>query len=656
MKEVFPHKKERIKTMKFIRTLCLILTMIISIGLLPSCGDGGDPLANNAWVELTPDEKGRVNAVLTVDNRTLGAHAGERLSVYELLPGEGLSAIDGKEPLAVEKLKARITFRFDLADGERSRLLSSFVAVFEDGSTLTPTPRYIDAPEALAADKSAFLWSTSPKGLWYADAESALSYGAMHTVAELRLSAVLTDGATIPDAFDKQLRAAADAGLQAAAALILDCSATAARAATLCEMLAERYNGTLTSLLILSGESTLADDAAMWFRYASMALRSRKAAARVYLGAPALGIDESKAFFSDFARSLQSGGKCEWNALLSPVATNSEGRIAPGDLPDMGKFLLTDLGSLGGAYLAVRLPDFASAEPERQAVLTAFAYRLALSAGAGIIYANSFYAEDGGLCSPSGEERLAGEVFRTIDTGLSAELTRLCTEEVGEAWEKIKTPSLVSRLQISGNSHVGSSGFTSDPLFDFTEGELFGFVGVGTPEPPVSKNSSAWNAPVLYTWLDPSLPHPAGIRKILPDASPLIGASSLSVHLLTQAPDASTGTATLTVEGVAADGTHRSYRSQVEYANGQWQVVTFQLSAFVTGLDPEKPCVLTLTADPETESDELFVLWVRGIDIRRPEAPMSTNAKLIGVTAGITGVTFVLLLAVYLRTKKKKRK
>ncbi len=665
----------KLKRRTMVRAVCLILCLASCMLVAPSCKrSDSDLLANNAFVSLTPDGD-KLEAVVTANNRILDQRKNEKLYLYELLPGEDLATALTREPVSEKKLSSRMEFSFSLMDGERSRIYSSFVAAFSDGTALLPDGYFTDTPSLAAADKSPFLWGNSPKGLCSTNVEEALDFGVMHTMYELRLSELIGGGdgfvfcdvsypysGAVLSALDVDIFAAAEAGMQVSLMLIPDAVLSDAAAAAMCELLCARYEGKLSALIIGDAEGRTPQYAARLIRYGNLALRSRMANARIYLLSPTGSVDSAKTFYSDTVIALTPGGIPAWNAMLA-LSLGDEQTLTPANITDVSDYALNEIGTGRAERVAVYLPKFSSKKPDFQAAQLAYAYRLALTAGVGLIYYPSTRDDNTGLFSSAGERRVAADIFQTLDTGLSEELDMLCCEELMNSednvrridyWNMLQTPGLISRELVTGNAHVGTVGFPEDPLFDFTTGELLGFTGAGSHLPPESKQSEHWKKPVLYTWLNPANEYPTGVRKLLGTSEELSGASSLSVHLLTQA-NAQNVTARLCMEGTSTEGKRLSYEASVVISDGQWQVVTFQISSFVASLDPTKPCTLTLTAEPDTESEKPFGFWVRGIDIRRPEDAKPSSA-LLGIILGGVSLTFALVFSVYIVTVKRQRK
>lgn len=642
--------------------LCTVICLLSLAGLLSSCAKNPDPLARDRVSSVLLDSKGRVCVEVTLSARSLEQRKGEGLRLYELLPGETFSALSSKEPLATERIAAEVTFRVPLLEDGHSRLYSSYAVFFDDGSALSTSQAYLQNPEALADTSLPFAWQFSPKALAVDDVEAALSLGVMHDVVEISEAELLPLGADrVPDSvlarLDAEIGASSNAGMQVTLRIRTqtESSLHLSKIDGLADLLADRYADRVSAVW-------LCGDDAEWFapsvaayeaRMFDLAFSSRNRDARVYVEAPTQSLLDTKAYFSDVMLSIGSGGSFDWGAALAP-STGAD-VITPDDLSELSTFLLNVATAGHASRLAVSLPRLDASDEELQAVKIAYAYRLSLAAGATLILYPDHFDDESGICGLVGESRLAATAFSTVDTFLDTEVEQLCRSFIGDAWTNLKTPNQHSRRLLWGVSNVGTDGLSREPIFDFSQGNTQGFVGVGLMEEPVTRESSAWGKQVLLGWIDPASHKTGGVRRVLEDASCLSDASSLTVHLLTQAAGEGNCTAALTLEGVTKEGTRLSYRSDVMVENGEWQSVTFQIGVFTADFDPTKRCTLTLTVTPEFDTEEPYVLWIKGIDTRTPDAAMSQRfpAILIG---SVVVLTFALIFAGYALTARKRRR
>lgn len=653
---------------------CLLLALLLLIGTLTGCQKNADPMAKSGFRELLIDEKGRVNAVVALDLRTVQAHTGETVALYELLPGEDISVTASREPLDEVKVSSALEFRFPLDEGGRTRLYSSFAVVFEDGAPLTTDVFYIQNPEMLAADTRAFPWASSPKGLCVDDADDAVSLGAMHAMYEISLSDLTAGGDsftfqgvsypisnTALTQLDSQLLRADALGMQVSLTLRVDTSATHAAYTALIDHLVSRYTKdghcALTAIFLQIDDATTA---AALCRTTALALRSRVANGRVYVAPTEATLDDTKVFFSTLQAQLLTGGELQWGAAVTPqfdtVTAATDTPLENGDLivsvlSDFSAFLQADKSG-APTWFAICGISYNAEDEDRQAADFAHAYRQSIMANADLVFYGSHTDDRTGLRAENSEPRRIVSLFASIDTGLSAADRRLC-EELLDEWEP-DTKDLVSRLTVSGVANAGTIGLEETSLFDFTTGETYGFVGIGTMDPLKSNHSATWNAPTLFTWVDPLYGERGGICKRLDDATILQNTSAASIRLLCQIPEASTCTAHLTLEGTTKEGERLTYESDVNIKNGVWQTVTFQIGNFIADADLSRSVVMTLTTSSDSETDEPYTLWVNRIEVRRPtEQGLRTYLPAL-LTVGCLAVGFLATLLIYRKTKSRR--
>lgn len=652
------------------KIICLLLALICLLGAFAGCQKSTDPMAKSGFRELTVDSKNRVNATVTLDLRTVQAHTGEKARLYELLPDEDIAAATSREPLDEVRVSQSLEFRFPLLDGDRTRLYSSFAVVFEDGTPLLTDGYYIQNPQSLAADTRAFPWAGSPKGLVTDNADDALSLGAMHAMYEITLSELIGGGDSVTlggvscsvsaDALsrlDGKIGQAAARGMQVSLTLHMDAAISDGAYAALIDHLVSRYvkDGQcgLTAIFLRTLETA---NIAALCRLTDLSLRSRTANGRVYVAPAVATLDEAKIFFSTLQAQLLTGGEMPWGAAVAPqceAASDQEvSALSLTELSELSDFLF-NTQDVSVSYFAVCGLSFSASDADRQAASYALAYRQAVAARADLIFYRDHVDELSGLRAANGDARRILSVFSSIDKGLSAADRRLCADLLGDDWSDDLT-DLTSRLTVRGVANAGTSGLEESALFDFTAGECYGFEGVGVSEAPKSNHSAAWNAPVLYTWISPRYGNEGGILKQFSDGTALKNVSSLSVQLLCQIPDVETCSAKLTLEGTAANGKRVTYTSDTIIENGTWQTVTFQIGSFVAEADLSAPVVLTLTTSSDAETQEDYVLWVKGIDVRRPEAGMTAYLPVI-LIGGCLAVSFLAVFLIYRKTKYRRR-
>ncbi len=652
---------------------CLLLTLLLLIGTLSGCQKSADPMAKSGFRELTIDSKGRVNAVVSLDLLTVQAHAGETVALYELAPDEDISVISSREPLDEADVSSTLEFRFPLEENGKTRLYSSFVVAFEDGTLLSTEGYYIQDPESLAVDTRAFPWASSPKGLSVDDADDAFSLGAMHAMYEVSLSDLISGsdsftfhGISYPISnviltqLDTKILHADTLGMQVSLTLHADTAATHAAYTALIDHIVSRYtqNGhcAITAIFLQISDAT---NAATFCRTTALALRSRVANGRVYIAPTATALDDTKVFFSTLQAQLLTGGELQWGAAIAPqchtvsAATDAvleDTALTVSNLSDVSSFLrATQDGA--PTWLAICGLSFDADNEDGQAASYAHAYRQSILANADLVFYGSHVDDRTGLRDENGDAHRILSLFATIDMGLSAADRRLC-EELIDKWNP-DTKNLISRLSVSGVANAGTIGLEETPLFDFTTGETYGFVGIGAMDAPKSNHSVTWDAPVLFTWVDPLYGERGGICKLLEDAAVLENASATSIRLLCQVPEATSCTAHLTLEGTTEEGERLTYQSDVTIENGVWQTVTFQIGNFIADADLSKPVSMSLTTSSDSEADEAYVLWVNRIEVRRPTQGVYAYLPSV-LVVGCLAVSFLAVFLIYRKTRSRR--
>ena len=654
-------------------SLCLIVALLLCP--LTSCAKKADPLAKSGFTSLTLDKKNRVNVEITLDSRDLQSHAGEAIFLYELLPGEKLSALSQKDPLDSAKVSSIVTLSTSLRDGERTRLYSRFYAAFSDGSLLSTDGFWIENPQQLAKDQAAFPWNTSPKGIANQDPNLAIELGSMHLMLTSSVSE-LTKDATESFTFnqvdhpissialeklDKQAIDATQAGMQVSLTLKLDGGYSLEQSTALLDFLAERYskntNGHITALFLDTEEATDIADMAFLCRAANQAIRSRTANARVYAVSDYNTVTETKTFFSNLQLRLAPGGKISWGAAIRPVLSeqpwekNTSDTMTLNRLDEVNESLSSNISKSPATWLAVCGLSFSGTSPDNQAVAYAYAYRQAIAATATLVYYDPANA-DAGFYTEEGNARRIVSIFSTIDAALSQDDQLLCQKTVGDYWNQ-KIADLDSRKQLSGIATLGSTGFSETPLYEFSANTSHGFTAISGTE-PIVLNSLAWNAPVLSTWVDPNTTVSGGLRVRLTDTEALEGAASLSTWVLTaQAGEATRSTVRLTLEGQGKNRQRITYTADIEVTHGEWQLITFQIADFVIEADLSYPTYLSLTTKPNVTPDDDFVFYVKDIYVRVPQSGCGTLLpSLMIVACVVTSAT--VILAIYQKTRRKR--
>ena len=662
---------------KVVRFGCVLFTLVICCCLLAACHTEADPFAQSGIQSLTVDKKEQVKAEVSLAVDDVQAHTGKKAGIYELLPGESVSVLADRAPLDEVKVRAHMSFSFPLMDGERSRLYSSFVLGFSDGTFLSPEGYWIENPQHLAGLTSAFLWTSSPKGLVIENANDAALMGCMHAMLEVRLSALLGGGepvsfagqsytvsAEVLASLDAQIRSASEAGMQVSLSVSPDSFPSLEHAVAALDLLCSRYAGgdlgTVSAIFVDAPVTLDASTAAYLCRVANQALCSRVADGRVYVTSHAATLSGATSFFTALRDTLSAGGELQWGAAIAPVTSAAPWQALGEDAMTVDRIatLKEALGYKGNAtnaaWFAVCGLNYSAEDEAMQAVSYAYAYRASVAVAADLIFYASHVDDNNGIYSANGTPRRLASVFSSIDCGLSAADRLLCEQVAGEAWTQ-EASDFSSRAHVTGVASAGENETGEETvLFDFATGELYGFTGVENSGALSSNQSGTWNAPVLYTWLSPAVGNAGGVRKILNDATALKNTSSMSFRLLTQATGAEQCTVTLCLEGETENGERLTYQSEVAVTNGQWQTVTFQIANFTVDADLSRPCVLTLTTSPdEHATEEQHVLWLKDIRIRQLGRDFGVWIPVVIIAGGIAvGLTAVLLL--YRRTSKRR--
>ncbi len=695
---------------KITRAIALVLCLILCTLALPACKTKHDPLAPLGFSKFEIDAKGeRVHATLRLDARTLQNHAGEWIFLYELLPGETTETAKGALPIASAKISSAVDFSFDLLDGERSRLYSTFVVGFEDGSVLSHDGYAIQNPEVLADVAAPFLWTGSPKGLLVDDVENAVSLHTSHAALELSLSTLMggsdpfslggvtyTYNESALKALDGRVRTATEGGMQVSLRLLLDKTVDEKTFAALLTLLCSRYNGEnggiLSAILLHANDltpETATDPAtvsriATLCRIADLALRSHVSNGRVYVHSD-LSMTDTRAFFTALQAAISLGGAFDWG--MSVLAETPFPEFSPHHKPmsedaitteNLGELndLLTTSARRGAAWLSVDLAPISSESFLIQAAAYTYHYLTASLAKPSMIFylahcdgVGSY--PDNGLFHADGRSRLLSTYYATVDSGLQGSDLSGCREIWQLIWgEDVDVAALEairSAKRVSGSAGIGIGGIGERTLFDFGENNTHGFGAISSLSGVALRESATQGTPALMLWADSSqsalngvdVRHASGIRKTLPSGAALKDALSISAHFLAQTNSADTCTLRLTLVGVAPNGSKVIYESDTTVQSGSWQTATFQISQFVLDADLSEPVSLSLTVENGQASEEPYPLWFGSILVRTPEVSGFDPTPLILILGGaVLGCVGVLLLYRYAtaRAESKRRR
>ncbi|MBE6699596.1 MAG: hypothetical protein E7584_05100 [Ruminococcaceae bacterium] len=206
---------------------------------------------------------------------------------------------------------------------------------------------------------------------------------------------------------------------------------------------------------------------------------------------------------------------------------------------------------------------------------------------------------------------------------------------------------------IISSGSVGTGTGKQTTLVDFTASDLCGFAPIGNTAEPTFVYSNNWKANVLHTRIN-SAEAETGIRGTLAKASLLQGASSLSVRILAQYTKTTTHDVILRLEGLDNTGAPLILEAAAEAPVETWQVVTFDISAFVASANSEAPCTITILTSSDAE-DEEFSLWFHSLYTSSldsfPEFIIPVAATACGLIVG-----FALFFVIYRATCQKNRR
>ena len=656
------------------RLICLALCLLFCLGCLPACTKKASASVKNGITSVTAIKKERLSIQINLNQTILDAHKGEKLYLYELLPGEELTDLSGKSPLKEKKISGSITLEIPLVEKGVDRRYSSFVTTLSDGTVLENEAKWIQNPTFLATNRRTSLWAGSPKGLVIDDPEVAWSLGALQGLVELPLSSLL-DGSdvyefggmeyTYSESFltdlDGRLSAARATGMQLTLELIPDLLPSYDTAAAMLDLLCARYAGEADQVfvLMLNASDLTPKTAATLAQYAQIALRSRTANGRISVEYDGASEKAAEDFFLELHDSIATLGAFEWDACIVPVCqgTSEGGALTPDRLSDFFRFLRGNQLRNSPTLLTVNHLRFARGDGSKQLANLALAYRLAISAGASTV----FYGEQNddlyGLYDSEGKTPLAlAELYKELDAELSAEYVGLFNSLTDGAFEKVSYSP--SHKRLTGTTALGSDGKEYELLYDFSNNDTHGFDAIGgIGADPACVNSASLSRPVLFAWLESgSAPEGEGIRQVLPNGQALQSVFSLSARMLLQNEAAASSEVTLRLEGVSRTGAHISYEASATVENGRWQTVIFYIASFVSEADLSSPCVLTLTAESEAPEGTQYPMWVDNLSVRRPETQNNTlHYTLLILGCAVLGLGLPLALYHVIRLRRLRR-
>ncbi|MBE6583933.1 MAG: hypothetical protein E7649_02970 [Ruminococcaceae bacterium] len=364
------------KLLSVILLLCLALACVIG---LSACSDK-DAITEVISVNIKKDKQ-NVELKVTLDEVYKEKHSGQMLYVLALPTTSAASIPSSVDVVGEVKVNSSVSLSFPLCDGNGlSRLQKAFVLAEKNGESYSAITNamYIQNPEILASKQSRVPSPSDIKGLAAPDIYDAHLVGADHTLIEISISDIVSDGKTEGDikynrdgisyffngdtvaSLDSKIKAANDLGIRvyirtvstfipdeelpdATQIFIPDMKDenTARGIDALYAFLADRYSGDhghVTDYIIgqrvnqkaglISDSSKLLEDEVYenlyfsWARTAHIALTSVNSAARVYVPVSNAWRSNSsetigaKAFLSHFAESSKASGDYNWAISL----------------------------------------------------------------------------------------------------------------------------------------------------------------------------------------------------------------------------------------------------------------------------------------------------------------------------------------------------
>ncbi len=649
-----------------VRLFALLLCGILLLPLLFACGGKADPLAKSGIRSVTLEKKEKLHVQVSLNHSTLEKGKGQKLCLYELLPGEEIDAIAGKEPLAEKKPSASVTFKIPFAEGASNRLFSRFAVAFSDG-TLVGSPAWVSQP--YTADPSPEpltlpTWTGAQKGLLIDDAEDAWRLGTSRALLTLTFSELLSGSdvylfsgksysysSAVLDQLADQVNKAAETGMTVTLEWSLDAMLSPDRFPALFSLVFSKIGHKLGALHLALPSGCLPAEAATLMHYARLALRSHNPSADLHINYRGETVAQTTDFYQAFSKEMVATGFSDWSLALTPTGTDAPweqagDKLTVSAIPDLVKLFQS------GSFLSskprridVTGLRFSAKDPEEQTAKLLYSHHLLASAGVHGIYYGAHTDPLYGLYDRSGAPTLAAQGFSQMDGALSRELTELCNRISNNAFASLSRRD--SFVSLTGSSAKGNDGEDYSLLFDFSKEDPLNFTAVGGSSLPICQTSSAIGAPVLFTWLMAGSEKGEGVRKILPDGASLAGAFSVSLRILLQNTEVETSQVTLTLDGAGKKGEHIRFVANADVQNGAWQDLIFYIGSFTAAIDPSKPCVMTLTASSDAPDGTEYPLWLDSVYVRRPEEPKSTGFYALIVLLCV-GAGFLLCLCIYL--------
>lgn len=700
----------KFKTHSPMRLLSMILALLLLIPTFTACGSKSE---TDAAPSLTVDSNGELHFLYRPTAAEIHAHAEQIAYLYEFTPGESLADINGKSSLLRVKASSKIEFTFPLTDENGAdRRCNTYVLTYSDG-TIHPASVRLSNPASLAYHTADFPHANSIKGFHAENEELARSLHARHTLISLSASALLeSDGSTasynnitlpingtLMYFTDEQIKSAVRADMQISLEITVEPSVSTSTAAALIAYLMNRYStddiGIVTALILKDGGAVSSIDpafsqnvsrAAELLRVASVSMVSRIQNGMVYFGTKSTHsmmkdyviavVDSARknattaigvALYPDSA--IESMIPSEIDESATGESSTNEPKDRPlllSDLLNTADFLRDKLGR--GTELAVLDVDISAEDPDLQAALLAYTYRVSMLANARLMICKNLLGDQTGLFSDLGEMRPAAECFSKMDTSENTVYEALAEELLGAEWSDLKK-ARVSRNTVTDLSNVASTENFGKKYFDFTKDTFPAFSAVGTASAPSTVYSELWQSNVMATsFTENQFGMASGMRCDLPSVNKLENMHVLSANILSQSPLAESAEITLLLEGTSNDGRTISYHSSVTLPCNTWQSVSFHIRSFTSLLNPSFPCTMSLTMRPITEQEppevlpaegevngaepSVHTLLLQSVSIRGASVDYSSWI-MIGIIVGCFAFGFSMIL---FSLKKKKRK
>ena len=662
-----------------------ILILLLLVALLPlsllSCGSDEAVYAAPA---LTV-KNGELTLSAGLDASTLQRVQGGIAYLYELAPGEAIETVAEKAPILSTPVQQALSFHLPLEENGSTRLYHSYVVAFSDGTLLTATPLSIRNPQELAVNHEAFPHASTAKALSVGRASTALALHANHAVASLSLGALLSgqgfaatfngitlqlDSSILADT-DAALADAARHGQQITLALTADADLSIPDYTLLLDALLSRYSngeyGNVSAICLEYPSLTpqtverSAAAAAELLRITSLALRSRFANGRVYLGlggdlssvrSMAISVHGLVSQTQRFEFGIAFLPEGATRSLLSGSASN---RLCLSDLVETAQELSEALGR--STRFAVMGLKINTQNEALGAALYTYAYRAARLAKAELVCYRTVVDDQTGLYGTDLTPRMILHALADADTSENTLGEEQAAALLGEEWTSLQAlradrVELVAQANHGTTENTGSrflsfSGASSDPVF----------TSRGSAGAPTVILSSLWNDHVLSASIRPDVYSiGSGFSTSLADSRTLSRCQVLSANLLAQSTLSSTATVTLLLDGTAADGRPITCSSSISLSCNGWQAVSFHIRSFTAQLDPSAPCTLTLLMETdESSADDTAALFLHSLNSRAVSSNNPMLTVLAVVLLGFTlGFTAVLLLSA--RRKRRSRR